>query len=95
MQIENHEGNLGSSGDRAESLAKKLSLSVGALGPTIAEQVAAQGFTTKMPAERLDRAEHAIHLLRIHGLLTHIESDRALKRLIKDMGAHIAAGVQQ
>lgn len=86
--------NVGSSGGTAESHASKLTLNVGALGPTIAEQVAAQGFITKMPAERLDRAEHAIHLLRIQGLLTHAESDRALKRLIKGMQP-TAAGVQQ
>ena len=64
-----------------------LKLSIGALGPTIAEQVAAQGFTTTMPAEFLERLEDAIHLLRIHDMLTYAESDRALKRLIKAMGA--------
>lgn len=66
---------------------KTLKLDIGALGPTIAEQAVAQGFTTRMAAEKLDRCEHAIHMLRIHELLTHAESDRALKRLIRDMGA--------
>lgn len=64
-----------------------LKLKIGALGPSIAQQAATQGYTTRMPAERLDVLEHSIHLLRISGLLTHTESDRALKRLIKDMGA--------
>jgi hypothetical protein len=64
-----------------------IKLNVGALGPTIAEQVAAQGYKTSMPAATLDRYEHAIHLLRLHGLLTQAESDKALKRLIREMGA--------
>lgn len=63
-----------------------LKLNIGALGPTIAEQVASMGLRTTMPAATVDRYEHAIHLLRINELLTHAESDRALKRLIKDMG---------
>jgi len=62
-----------------------LQLSVGALGPTIADQVAAQGYLTAMPKDRLDRLEHAIHLLRVNELLTHAESDRAINRLIKEM----------
>ena len=70
-----------------------LKLNVGALGPTIAEQVAAQGYRTSMPAATLDRYEHAIHLLRLHGLLTQAESDKAIRRLIKDMDAKPTAGV--
>jgi hypothetical protein len=64
-----------------------LKLNISALGSTISEQVRVQGFTTKMDVEQLDRYEHAIHLLRIHELLTHAESDRAFQRLIKGMGA--------
>lgn len=72
-----------------------LKLDVGAIGPTIAEQVKVQGCATKMPADRLDRLEHAIHLLRIHGMLTHSESDRALKRLIKEMQPFRVDGAPQ
>lgn len=71
-------------------MTKTLQLSVGALGPTISEQVAAQGFTTALPVDQLDRLEHSIHLLRIKGLLTHSESDRAIKRLIREMRARPA-----
>jgi hypothetical protein len=64
---------------------KGVKLTISALGPTISEQVKAQGCATGMPADQLDRLEHAIHLLRIRGLLTEAESDRAFKRLLKDM----------
>lgn len=70
-----------------------LKLNIGALGPSITEQLAAQGWSTSMPAATLDRYEHAIHLLRLHGLLTDAESDRAFKRLIKDLDAKPARGV--
>lgn len=62
-----------------------MKLTVSALGPTINEQLKAQGFRSTMDPERLDRCEHAIHLLRIHGYLTDSESDKAFKRLIKDI----------
>lgn len=70
-----------------------LKLNIGALGPTIAEQLAARGYRTSMPAATLDRYEHAIHLLRLHGLLTDAESDRAFKRLIRELKAKPIAGV--
>lgn len=60
-------------------------LSISALGPTIFEQLREQGMTTAMGSERLDRLEHAIHLLRIGGYLTDTESDRAFKRLLNDV----------
>jgi hypothetical protein len=62
-----------------------MKLCISALGPTIAEQAKAQGYAINMPTERLDRLEHAIHLLRITGMLTEAESDRAFKRLLKDV----------
>lgn len=62
-----------------------MKLCISALGPTIFEQMEQQGLTTAMGSERLDRVEHAIHLLRIHGYLTEAESDRAFKRLLKDV----------
>jgi hypothetical protein len=61
-----------------------MKLCISALGPTITEQAKARGYQSSMPTDRLDRLEHAIHLLRISGLLTDAESDRAFKRLLKD-----------
>jgi hypothetical protein len=71
---------------------KSVKLTISAIGPTISEQVKAQGCSTGMPADQLDRMEHAIHLLRIKGILTEAESDRAFKRLLKD--AQTFKGVQ-
>lgn len=62
-----------------------MKLCVSALGPTIAEQIAAKGYLPAIPTDRLDRLEHAIHLLRISGMLTESESDKAFKRLLKDI----------
>jgi hypothetical protein len=70
---------------------KGVKLTISAMGPSIAAQVKAQGCATGMQAELLDRLEHAIHFLRIHGMVTEAESDRAFKRLIKDMQTYKTA----
>lgn len=71
---------------------REAKLCISALGPTITQQLAAQGFGTIQPFEAIDRMEHAIHLLRIRGLLTHTESDRAFKRLLKDIESRASHG---
>ena len=57
-----------------------------ALGPSIAEQVAAMGLEeTGTSLEFVDRMAHAITLLHIHGALTDAETTRARTRIIKKL----------
>jgi len=57
----------------------------GALSDDIEVQLQRQGFTLGDRAERIQRWATEISSLRIHGLLTESESDRARKRLWKEL----------
>ena len=59
-------------------------IELSALGPSIAEQCAAQGLVARgMPIELLDRISKALTLAHVHGVLTDSEIARARLRLMK------------
>ena len=61
-----------------------MRISFSALGPTISEQVIANGWVaTGCSLERADRMAQAMTLLRIHSIMTSTEYDRAAARLLK------------
>lgn len=63
----------------------RWTIEFGALAPSIADQVKAQGlqFDSKVDPANLERLAHAITLLRIQSVLSERESDRARGRLMK------------
>lgn len=68
-------------------MSTRFSLAMGALSDPIEEQLQRQGLTLGSAdyAQRVERRATEISNLRIHGLLTEAESDRARKRLIKEI----------
>ena len=62
-------------------------ISFGALCDDIEDQLQRQGFTLGDRAPLFERWATEISNLRIHGLLTEAESDRARKRLWKELTA--------
>ena len=66
---------------------KGYGIEFGALCDDIEVQLQRQGFTLGDQAERLQRWANEITSLRIHGLLTESESDRARKRMWKELTA--------
>lgn|GEM_PF-2770377 len=63
-----------------------MQIVLSALGPSIAEQVAAMGLEqTGASLESIDRMAHAITLLHIQGALTDAETTRARTRIIKKL----------
>lgn len=62
----------------------ELSITLSALGPSIAEQLEKMGLEqTGRDVKMLDRLASAITLTHIHGCLTDSECEKARKRLIK------------
>jgi hypothetical protein len=64
----------------------KLSISFGALSPPIGEQLQTQGLKLQMdPLQRqyLQRDADEVSRLRVRGVLTEAEADRARKRLFQ------------
>ena len=68
---------------------KGYGIEFGALSDDIEVQLQRQGFTLGDRAERTQRWANEICSLRIHGLLTEAESDRARKRLWKELTATV------
>ena len=62
-------------------------IELGALSPSISEQLAAQGLeqTGGDRVDLLDRMADAITLLYLHGYMTAGETERARKRLVKKL----------
>ena len=67
----------------------RFSLAMGALCDPIEEQLQRQGLTLGDYAQRVGRWAAEISDLRIHGLLTEAESDRARNRLMKELKAAV------
>ena len=73
------------------SIRYSYSLSMGALSDPIEVQLQQQGLTLGSAdyAQRVERWANEISGLRIHGLLTEAESDRARKRLMKEIRGQV------
>jgi hypothetical protein len=71
----------------AGDAVKALSIELGALAPTIEEQLAAQGFRVITHPERFQRWSDAITRLSIAGLLTETETRRSRRRLLAMIGS--------
>lgn len=72
-------------------MVTRFNLAMGALCDPIEVQLRRQGLTLGSPdyAQRVERWATEISSLRIHGLLTEAESDRARKRLVKEILAEV------
>jgi hypothetical protein len=70
----------------------KLSLSFGAIVPSIYEQLIAAGF--KVTRSQIDPFQHdaeALSRLTVRGIMTQKESDKSYERLIKSIAKYLQA----
>ena len=68
----------------------KLTLCVGAFGPSLAEQMAEQGFAlSEHDLHHFEEDRKAIGRLGVRGILSEGERDRAANRLLKVIGGKI------
>ena len=64
-----------------------FSLQLGALAPSITSQLTDQGLSIKASEAILwQRLDHAITLLKVHGLLTDAQASAARKKMLKGIG---------
>lgn len=64
---------------------REIGFQHGALCDSYEKQANEQGFTLGEKAELFDKIGYAYNLLRIHGILSDSESDKACKRLQKKL----------
>lgn len=68
----------------------KLSLSFGAIVPSIYEQLIAAGFkVTRSETDPFQHDTEAISRLTVRGIITQKDSDKAYQRLIKSIAKHL------
>jgi hypothetical protein len=63
----------------------EIKLAFGAMSDPIEKQLNEQGLTLGMAAPKFERAADCIVYLRIHGYLTDSASDKARKKLMKEI----------
>lgn len=69
---------------------KTLGIRFGALCPKIKYQITEQGYTfDKDHIEHFQKDADALDRLRIRGLISHSEAEKATKKLVKKIAAHI------
>ena len=74
----------------------ELSIRMGALSPTITEQLSGQGLPFELDiAERWNRSKKYIAFLSIQGLLSGSERRKAEQRLFKSIRSHIVAELKK
>lgn len=65
-------------------MTRRIDLCVGAFGPTLPEQMAAQGLVlSDHDMEHMEKDRAALGRLSIRGILSEAERDRAAMRLLK------------
>lgn len=58
-----------------------ITIQFGALAPKMSEQLA--GRISPKEGKRLDHLAHSLDMVRIHGIITDVEAEKARKRLMK------------